>query len=157
VLASYITAGIVTERMAGRGGRSKSYIHLMGDASMGRMFRKQLFNKLRYLAMALMISVTALAGTSSAYASSTEMGYISFIIMLPGGVVVFNLSGGRTSVPSCAASYPQRWAFNVNSAAGQALAALLSAFGMGKPIQITGSSACGDWGDTESLSAFVIG
>ena len=104
------------------------------------------------LGLVLPVFSTVVAAPSC-YAQSTTAGTISNIIVLPGGAVVFNQSGQRYNIPSCGAGEPTRWAFNVNSNEGQArFASLLSAYAMGKSITISGSGACPDWGDTESVT-----
>jgi hypothetical protein len=120
------------------------------DSALGRMARWTV----RFLGVIL--SVAAVALSSTAWASSAGSGYVSHIIINDNGVVLFTHSGTRTSPPSCSgATLGARWAFDGSTAAGQAkLAALLSAYGLHKQISILGAGACPVWGDTESVTFF---
>lgn len=91
-------------------------------------------------------------------ASESTAGYISKIIVTPDGIVVFNHSGTRSTVPACqGATVPARWAFNGATAAGQAkLAVLMSAYGLNKQISLSGTGACSEWFDTESVQNIVL-
>ncbi len=93
-----------------------------------------------------------LMAASSGHASDAGPGYVSSILITPEGVVLFSVSGPRTTPPSCQGTgLGARWGFNGATPAGQVkLATILSAFSMHKPIGITGSGACTDWGDTET-------
>lgn len=109
--------------------------------------------------IALCISGLLLSSLSSpVQASDSGVGTVGEIIITQGGIVLFTHSGTRTAAPSCqAANIPQRWAFNSTTPAGQArLAALLTLKSAGKPFWLTGTAACSDWGDTESVSYFII-
>jgi hypothetical protein len=45
-----------------------------------------------------------------------------------------------------------RWVFDVTTAKGQAmLSMVLTAYSTGKKIAVTGSGACPDWSDTETV------
>ncbi|SFJ62728.1 hypothetical protein [Caulobacter sp. UNC279MFTsu5.1] len=93
----------------------------------------------------------------AAHASDAQAGYITNIIPFgDGGVILFDHDGSRSPRPACA-TLPQRWAFNASGAGGQArLSALLTAFAAHKRIEISGLATCSQWGDTETLSYFVI-
>ncbi len=91
-------------------------------------------------------------------ASSAGVGTISNILATASGVVMFNHAGARSAAPSCQSSgVPTRWAINGATPAGQAMiATLLSAYSLGKSVQVVGTGACGDWVDTESVSLLQI-
>jgi hypothetical protein len=88
-----------------------------------------------------------------AFASNANFGFITQITHGPGGVIlVVHTGGDRTGIPTCAEANPGRWAFNVNTPAGQSmLATILTVYSTGKRVNIGGSGACGDWGDTENI------
>ncbi len=112
---------------------------------------------MRLLCLALVAALSGLA--TSAQASVAEPGTISEIVSFgDGGIVFFNHSGARTSLPTCNnAVLPQRWAINTSTAAGQArLAVLLSAYAMNKKIWIEGTGSCSLWNDTETVNYFVV-
>jgi hypothetical protein len=68
---------------------------------------------------------------------------------------VFYQTGTRTARPTC--SVTDRWVISTNNAAGQAMAsALLTAWSLHKQISVIGSGVCDIWGDTETVSYFVI-
>lgn len=112
---------------------------------------------MKFLTTTLCIATLAFASASHA-SNSTEAGYVSDILIMDGGQVLFTVSGDRTAPPSCqSASVGSRWAFNAATPAGQAkLAALLSVYAMRKQLVVIGKSECSDWGDTESVNWFRI-
>lgn len=98
-----------------------------------------------------------------AFASTTAVadatpGFISAIMPMPNGAVLFDHSGERSGAPACQhTGLPRRWAFSTAGNEGQArLAVLLSAYAMKKQIRIIGQAACPNWADTESLLYFVV-
>ncbi|KRA60252.1 hypothetical protein ASD79_08425 [Caulobacter sp. Root655] len=112
---------------------------------------------MRLFGAALCAATLSLA--SAAHASDSAGGKISNILSYAdGGIVFFNHDGVRSALPSCpAAVLPTRWAINVSTPAGQArLAVLLSAYSLGKKIDIAGTGTCTLWQDTETLGYFVI-
>jgi hypothetical protein len=97
----------------------------------------------------------AMIMTASPAEASSVVGKASSILILANGLVFFNMSGTRTTSPSCAAGLPLRWVFNGATAAGQArLSLLLTAYSTGKSLEITGTGACTDWNDTETMDYF---
>ena len=114
---------------------------------------------MRPFGAALCAAMLSLSLAPAAHASSTDPGTISEIIAFgDGGVVFFNLSGARSTLPTCNGStLPTRWAIDASTIAGQAkLAILLSAYGLGKKIQVFGTGACPLWPDTETAGWFVV-
>lgn len=98
-----------------------------------------------------------LATAPAAQASDSSNGYITDVLIFADGTVLFNHGGQRGAPPACGAGLNTRWAFKTADAAGQArLAALLSAAGMNKKVDIVGLGVCSVWGDTESLNYFVV-
>jgi hypothetical protein len=79
----------------------------------------------------------------SAEAGSAAGGTIVRTVSFTSGVFVFFQNGTRTSPPSCAASYPTRWAIDVTTAGGQAAQAnLLTAFATGRQVEVVGNGTC---------------
>jgi hypothetical protein len=113
---------------------------------------------MRLAGLAIAAALTCFA--TGARASEAEAGYISSILSFgDGGVVFFNHSGTRSTLPTCngVPALQTRWAINTSTAAGQArLAVLLSAYGLNKRIEIVGLGNCSLWGDTETVNYFVI-
>lgn len=104
----------------------------------------------------LIAAVTAvlLAGAPAA-ASQATMGNITWLNPSSAGTLIFNQTGTRTSRPACASL--DRWVIGVSSAAGQMMAsALLTAWSLHKRITVVGNGLCDVWGDTETVSYFVV-
>jgi hypothetical protein len=105
------------------------------------------------LAAGLMIAV-GIAGT--AHASSASGGYVTNVYSMENGAVLFHHDGVRTSpLPGCQGpGLGTRWAFSVNTPAGQArLAILLSAYATHRKVQIIGKGTClVEQSDTEEVS-----
>jgi hypothetical protein len=94
--------------------------------------------------------------SSTANASSSGGGSISKLTPTSGGAFIFYQTGTRTTRPAC--STQDRWAIDVSTNSGQALvAALLTAYSMGKQIAITGTGTCTVWEDTETVYNFETG
>jgi hypothetical protein len=95
--------------------------------------------------------------TPAAEASSTNAGNVERVLILSSGIVTFNLTGGRTALPSCQGpTVPTRWAFNSSTTAGQSMLSLiLTAYAANKQISVVGTGTCTDWSDTESVSLIV--
>jgi hypothetical protein len=95
----------------------------------------------------------ALAGTT-AQASNTALVSVTSVLSTSTGTVLFTIEGTRSTPPSCGAAWPTRFAFNISTAAGQAmLSTLLTAAASHKPIIVWGTHACdAQTGDTESVS-----
>lgn len=112
---------------------------------------------MRLFGAALCAAFLSLA--SAAHASNASAGKISDILSFgSGGVVFFNHDGVRSTLPACSgAVLPTRWAIDASTLAGQGrLAILLSAYGLGKKIEIVGSGTCSLWSDTETVNYFVV-
>ncbi len=106
---------------------------------------------------AALAALSLLASGGAASAGETYSGRISNIWMMPGGAVLFTHSGARSGTTPGCVTIPERWAFSATGDQGQAfLAALLSAYGLGKSIRIIGTANCGVWGDTETVQQFLI-
>lgn len=118
------------------------------------MTMSRLFGKKPLLSAALAVSL--LAGGSAA-ASEAGPGLIHNIYIMENGVVLFHLTGDRTTLPTCGTPNPSRWAFDSTTPAGQAkLSFLLTAYTSQKPIAIHGMGTCPQWADTETISHFMI-
>ena len=99
------------------------------------------------------VSAAMLTTVSPAQASTSAAGTISNVLVEQ-GKVFFHQSGSRTATPACATVY-NRWVFDASTPAGQAMmSALLTFEARGVQIVVTGTAACADWGDTESVSNF---
>jgi hypothetical protein len=102
------------------------------------------------MAVALFVSCPANAGTSSP-------SFISQIMPFYAGLFFVSI-GNREAAPACATSDGgRRWIINSATPQGQTMAAaLLSAYALKKRITVYGTGLCDLWGDTESVSHFVI-
>lgn len=106
----------------------------------------------------LIAAAALMLGSSGAYASSTNPGYIFNINPESNGVVIFNVTNtGRSAAPACANLYFQSsFTINATTPAGQAkLSTLLTAYALHKQIYISGTGSCADWGDRESVDWFT--
>lgn len=104
------------------------------------------------LAIGVVFDMGAIAPVS---AGDGGPGDISLVHALQNGVVVFYLSGVRNSVPTCAATQTNRWAFNATTPAGKVqYANLLTAYSLRKKFRVFGTATCPDQSDTESVSWF---
>lgn len=93
--------------------------------------------------------------STAAFASSQGPSRISYVHVMDNGIVMFIMTGTRSTPPSCGTPTPTRWAFNGATAAGQAkLSVLLTAYASGKNIMIYGTGACADYYETESVAWF---
>ena len=102
------------------------------------------------------IKFAALSGlllaSTAAYASDAGTGHIKSPIALDNGGLIFYHDGSRTATPSCASSQPGRWVIDGTTAAGKvAVAHLLTAYTLQKPISIHGNGSCQVWFDTETV------
>lgn len=94
---------------------------------------------------------------SPAAASDAGAGYITNVMPMRNGVVIFQHSGARTGTTPACHGPGYGWTLNASTVAGQAqLSALLSAYALHKPIVIIGIGACADWPDTEAMNYFRI-
>jgi len=94
---------------------------------------------------------------SSALAGTAASGLLSMPHVLENGVVIVYTSGTRTNTPSCALTYPDRFAFDSTTAAGKSLwAGILAAFLAEKAVFIAGTNSCSVSGGSETLSYFYI-
>ena len=102
--------------------------------------------------------VLAFTFVTPSNASNVAAGYISDIMITPGGVVLFNVTGTRTALAACQSpAIPTRWAFDGATPAGQVkMATLLSALSLQRQVTITGTGTCPDWGDTESFTYIMM-
>ena len=98
----------------------------------------------------------ALILVAPAQASNAGIGSISAVLAVPNGVVMFNQSGTRTAVPSCAASNPTRWVIDSTQPGGPAMVSLmLSAYATNRPVVIFGTGTCSTiQSDTETIAYF---
>lgn len=105
----------------------------------------------------LLLLIGALVAATEAQASSNTQGYVTEVLGMFNGIVMFNQTGDRSAVPSCASGNPNRWSIDVTSATGQArLSILLTAKALHKPIQVYGTGNCTGWPDTETVDYLVM-
>ncbi|CCW17472.1 hypothetical protein EBBID32_18120 [Sphingobium indicum BiD32] len=105
------------------------------------------------------LGLLALSGViwtpSAAIASQPSGGQITYVTTMSNGVILFDVSGPRTTRPACASL--ARWGFNGSTAAGQAkLAGLLTAYARQVSVNVYGTATCVSWGDTEEVDYFNI-
>jgi hypothetical protein len=112
----------------------------------------------------LIIGIFAAITMSSAHASSGLVDQATILNLQPttlanslgqaGGYFVYvSISPGG---PSCATfgQSSHRFVANPNTPSGMAIiSTLLTAFALGRNVQITGTGICDIWGDTESIAA----
>jgi len=104
---------------------------------------------------ALAASLALLGATP--LSAGTAAGPINTPYFLPGGIVIVYVPGNRSGVPSCAAGQPYRFALDASTDAGRVqLSGLLSAFAMGREVSIVGTGNCSIYGDSESVSYFMV-
>jgi hypothetical protein len=103
------------------------------------------------------IGVAACAVASPAFASNAGEGYITSIMPMRNGVVIFDHSAVRSGATPACHGAGNGWTLNASTVAGQAqLSTLLSAQARGKKIVIIGLGNCSDWGDTEAANYFRV-
>ena len=109
----------------------------------------------KFILAATLISIVA-AGPAAA--SSAGTGNISYISGMSNGALLFQTDGARTATPSCQApQVPTRFAIDASTVSGQAEAsALLTAYALGKKIEVMGTGACSIWSDTETAQWVTI-
>src|ERR1700751_359813 len=99
------------------------------------------------------LAICAIA--SPAAASDAGPGYITNVMPMRNGVVIFQHTGTRTGATPACHGPGYGWTLNAGTVAGQAqLSALLTAYAQHKPIVIVGIGACSDWPDTEAMNYF---
>jgi hypothetical protein len=82
-------------------------------------------------------------------ASTSAPGKIYNILSHRQGRLFFEQNGARSGAPQCATI--ARWVIDTTTAAGQSMAAtVLSAWSLGRSVQVVGTNECGTWGDTET-------
>ncbi|WP_138918636.1 hypothetical protein [Nitrospirillum viridazoti] len=117
---------------------------------MSKLTARQLF-----LVSLCALAVAQAAWSNPAAASATTAGTIYNIMPSAGGTLFFSQAGTRTTTPTCTSE--NRWVINVTTPAGQTLAAaLITAYSLGKQIEIHGSGDCRDYSTTESVDYFRI-
>jgi hypothetical protein len=91
-----------------------------------------------------------------AAASTASAGYVTNLVFQANGFVSFTQSGTRSTVPACATD--TRWSVDASTALGQTrLSGLLTAYGLGKQISITGTGACGpQYPAMEEINYFTV-
>ena len=103
----------------------------------------------------LILAAAALTAPSMVNASTSDRGNIGNITA-QAGKIFFEQNGPRTATPACS-TQNYRWVFDVQSPDGQAKAALLfNAYALHKRVFVSGTGACSDWGDTESMDYFIL-
>lgn len=110
----------------------------------------------KLLSVAAILSL-ALAGPTQA--SEAPMGTIVGVFGTHNGALLFSTTSGRSGpAPACQGpGLAQRWAIDASTVAGQAAAsALLTAYALKKRVNVYGTGGCSIWGDTETVSFFII-
>ena len=88
-------------------------------------------------------------------AGYSTSGKIYNILSHRAGRLFFEQDGTRAGAPSCATV--SRWVIDTTTAAGQSMAAtVLSAYSLGKSVQVEGTQECGAWSDTETVNYLQI-
>ena len=102
------------------------------------------------LKLALIGALFALPTVAHADAGA---GYIANILTVSDDhSYLFDQSGTRSGLPSCAAGEPARWAIDPTTPYAQSvIATLLSAYALHKQVQIFGTGDCSVHGDTETV------
>lgn len=105
--------------------------------------------------LALSVILGVVWTPSAAISSQSSGGQVTYITTMNNGIILFDVSGARTTRPACATQV--RWAFNGSTAAGHAkLASLLTAYARQVTVNIFGTATCVSWGDTEEVDYFNI-
>lgn len=110
------------------------------------------------IAMSGLAFANMLAAPSPASASYASAGYVSSLVAMSNGAILFNSSGPRDGKPGCQGQgLDARWAIDGSSNAGQTLVSvLLNAYNLKKRIAIVGQDNCSVWGDTETVAYIVV-
>ena len=88
-------------------------------------------------------------------AGTSAPGKIYNIITNRQGRLFFEQEGARSGAPQCATF--GRWVIDTATAAGQSMAAtVLSAWSLGRSVQVVGTNECSAWGDTETADYVQI-
>jgi len=104
----------------------------------------------------LILAVGMLAA-GAASAGNADVGSPNNPYFMSNGVVLFWTNGARYNVPACGATLASRFAINGATAAGKVqVAALLTAYSMGKKISVVGTGDCQVWSDTETVNFFQM-
>ena len=99
--------------------------------------------------------VALLCVCTPAHAGYSTPGKIYSILSHRAGRLFFEQDGTRSGSPSCATV--SRWVIDTTTAAGQSMAAtVLSAYSLGRSVQVEGTQECGAWGDTETVNYVQI-
>lgn len=110
-------------------------------------------SKTWFLRMASIFAL--LMGAQPALASNNSAGQITYLQTRSNGIVIFYMTGTRTTPPACATQ--ARWTFDANSTGGQAmLATLLTAYARRDLVAVWGTGTCLVWSDTETVSFMQI-
>jgi len=113
----------------------------------------------RHVALSAFIAFTCLPALAEA-STTSGYGYISGINAANNGAVLFTVTvngSTRSSIPSCAATFPARWAIDASTVPGQIAAQILmTAFQQHRPISVTGTGSCTIWSNTETVSYIAL-
>lgn len=107
------------------------------------------------VALKIGMALALVCGANAAGASTASGGTIS-AISVEQGRLFFYVSGSRTATPPCH-TVPGRWVFDASTAQGQAMmAALMTFYSQGKQVSVSGTNACANWPDTESVQYILL-
>lgn len=86
----------------------------------------------------------------AANASNSNPGVVGGVTVQENARAFFSQAGARTARPACATI--DRWAFSLANPSGQGmLAAILTAYSLGRPVSVVGTGTCDVWPDTETV------
>jgi len=107
--------------------------------------------------IASIVLLFILVVSANAHAGSAGPGTLSNVHFMGTGIVITYTSGSRTNVPACATGQPSRFAIDATTATGKVhLSGILAAHAAGKTVRIFGTGNCSVFGDTESVSYFIV-
>ncbi|MEE8057132.1 MAG: hypothetical protein V3T17_04765 [Pseudomonadales bacterium] len=110
-------------------------------------------NILRTLALSLCFVLHSV----NSYAAGYAWGTLYDVHFTGSGAVIAYINGPRQNVPTCAVSFPNRFAIDGTSAAGKVqVSGLLSAYLTQKVVVITGTGDCVATGTEETINYFYI-
>ncbi len=116
----------------------------------GKYYVKRIINYMSIVAKMTILTLSFLTSGQS-FASQTNAGYVSQILVTTDSRAYFEQSGVRTARPTCATL--TRWVIDTSTFAGQAMLSLvLSAQAQHMPVYISGSGNCALWGDSETAN-----
>lgn len=98
------------------------------------------------------ICLSVIPMSSASNASNIRKLYVADVMVARWGDAFITFTPGpRENIPECGAGYPNRYAIDASTPAGQSqLSNILTAFSAGLPVSIDGSGNCDVYPNTES-------